>query len=136
MNMPLGTMGTSTEKGWDNMSSYLMCWSHLCYELLVVKLVRVMGWAFIWNYGKHKKKHEVCARVNKRPSSCLKDTLVARSLISNQVHTGTKTEVCEIFFSSFPFYFLHSLVIKFGRYFINESPLNVCRLIMEACSCK
>jgi hypothetical protein len=86
-----------------------------------------MGWAFIWNYGKHKKKHEVCARVNKRPSSCLKDTLVARNLISNQVHTGTKTEVCEIFFSSFPFYFLHSLVIKFGRYFINESPLNVCR---------
>jgi hypothetical protein len=56
VNMPLGTMGTSTEKCWDNMSSYLMCWSNLCYELLVVKLVRVMGWDFIWNYGKHKKK--------------------------------------------------------------------------------
>jgi len=55
VNMPLGTMGTSMEKVWDNMSSYLMCWSNLCYELLVVKLVQIMGWDFIWNYGKHKK---------------------------------------------------------------------------------
>jgi hypothetical protein len=55
VKMLLGTMGTSTEKGWDNMSSYLMCWSNLCYELLVVKLVLVMGWDFIWNMESIKK---------------------------------------------------------------------------------